>query len=210
MFNLASTDIWYLTRASALVGYFLLWVSIFLGLAIRTPILKKIIKPIYSFQMHCWISLQAVFFAGLHGIFLLFDKYVGFGWSNILIPYCPTEKVNVQFLALGIIGFYVMIILVLTSYLRKYISQTIWRGLHFLNIGLFVIVFIHALFLGTDLKSGILREIFIYANTVLAVLFIINIFSRLFNSNSNNDENIRQSESSVIEERGSEDFRGRI
>jgi methionine sulfoxide reductase heme-binding subunit len=187
---------WYLTRSSALLGFFLLWISIFLGVSIRTPLLNKIIKPVYSVSIHGWISLQALFFALVHGISLLFDKLLSLNIFNIFIPFYPlSEKqeniINPDFLALGIISFYVMLILVLTSYLRKFIPRYLWRAVHSLNIGLYVVVVIHALYLGTDLKTeGLARNIFIYANIFLAALFIINILVRLFKAifHRNNQE----------------------
>lgn len=171
---------WYLTRASALLGFLLLYISFLLGLSIRIPVLNKIIKPIYSFEIHCWISLQALLFALFHGLILLWDKFMGFGIKNVLIPFYPVAEnqmagINSKTLALGILSFYIMLILVLTSYLKKYISQAVWRGLHFLNIGLFIAIFIHALYLGTDLKSGPLRTAFIIANLLILLLLVINL-----------------------------------
>jgi predicted ferric reductase len=192
---------WYLTRSSALVGYFLLWISIFLGLSIRAPLLNRIIKPIYSVRMHSWISLQALIFAAVHGLSLLGDKYANFSLGNIFIPFFPQVGivVNPEFLALGIISFYIMVILVVTSYFRNNISHSLWRGVHFLNIGLFIIVFIHALYLGTDMKSGLVRFAFIYANVFLAILFVINLIARTINSFQSN-EDLHQSDSEVVEE----------
>lgn len=180
---------WYLTRSSALVGYFLLWISIFLGLAVRTPLLNRIIKPIYSYKIHCWISLQALIFALIHGLSLLGDKYVDFTLGNIFIPFFPqtASSVDMSFLALGIISFYIMLILVVTSYFRNNLSHSLWQSVHFLNIGLFVIVFIHALYLGTDMKNETVRFIFIYANSFLALLFIVNLITRIINSFKNNE-----------------------
>lgn len=174
---------WYLTRASALIGFVLLWFSFFLGLSIRVPFLNKIIKPIYSFNIHCWISLQATAFAFFHGFILLWDKYMAFKVANVFIPFYPIVEgqmkgINPKILALGILSFYIMLVLVLTSYFRKYINAFLWRLLHFLNIGLFVIVFVHALYLGTDLKSGPLRTAFIIANLLILVLLIINLLLR--------------------------------
>lgn len=175
-----------------MVGYFLLWISIFLGLSIRTPFLNRVIKPVYSYKIHCWISLQALIFAAVHGLSLLGDKYANFSLGNIFIPFFPQtgEGVNPEFLALGIISFYIMIILVLSSYLKNRLSYSFWRGLHFLSIGLFVIVFIHALYLGTDMKSEIVRNIFIYANGFLAFLMVINLITRIIKS-FKTDENLR-------------------
>lgn len=218
---------WYFTRASALLGYLLLYLAIFLGVSIRIPLLNRIIKPVYSYSVHCWISLQALIFALAHGLFILGDDFMDFKLANVFVPFYPVAGgqmpgINPQFLALGILSFYLMLILVATSYLKRFMNNTLWRGLHFLNIGLFIIIFIHALYMGTDLKSGILRDIFIYANAFLACLFLVNIFVRIFKalvgkeanpinkSNFLNNENIRQSASAVEPEPGAENFRGRI
>jgi predicted ferric reductase len=215
---------WYFTRASALLAYALLYISIFLGVSIRIPLLNKIIKPVFSYSVHCWISLQALIFALLHGLFLLGDKFMNFKLANIFIPFYPTIEnqmagINPQFLALGILSFYLMLILVITSYARRFISQTLWRGLHFLNLGLWAIVFIHALYMGTDLKSGIIRDVFIYANVFLVFLLLVNIFLRIWKALANKEayeinplqnENLRQSASTLESERSTENFGRRI
>lgn len=188
--NLTEIEIpwgWYFARASALVGFFLLYLSIFFGIAIRNPILKKIISPIYSLDIHGWISLQALLFALLHGVSLLFDKFLAFNWANIFVPFFPLSesatKVGVEpiYLAMGIISLYLMLILIVSSYLRKFINFRVWRFIHFFNLALWIFVILHALQLGTDMRNVIVRNIFIYANAFLMLLFAINIISRLFN-----------------------------
>ena len=184
---------WYLARSSALVGFFLLYLSVFLGLAIRTPLFNRIIKPFYSLKIHCWISLQALIFAAVHGTSLFLDKFIAFSWKNILIPFYPltesqAQRIDVGFLALGIISFYIMLLLVSTSYLRKGLSSSLWRAVHFLNVGLYAIAIVHSLYLGTDLKnSGLARDMFVYANGFLIVLFIVNIIIRLIKSRNVNN-----------------------
>lgn len=179
---------WYLSRSSALVGFLLLYFSIFFGISIRTPILKRIILPVYSFEIHCWISLQALLFALLHGISLIFDKFISFDLRNIFLPFYPLSENSIQigiepiYLAMGIVSFYLMLALVVSSYLRKYIKFWIWRTIHFLNIVLWVFVILHALKLGTDMKNEIVRNVFIYANAFLVFLFVVNIVARIFNA----------------------------
>ena len=178
------TDIswaWYLSRSSALVGFLLLYASIFLGLSIRTPVLQKIIKPAYSINMHRWVSLQALVFASVHGFSFLFDEFLDFNLANILIPFYSGsyDIIDGNILALGIIGFYTMLVLVLSSYFKKHISHSLWRALHFLNIALYIVIVLHALYLGSDLRFGALRNIFISANIFLGMLFIFNLSLRL-------------------------------
>lgn len=219
---------WYATRSSALLAYALLYLSIFLGISIRIPWLNRLVGPVYSYSVHCWISLQALVFVMAHSVFILADNFMNFKLVNIIIPFYPIAEnqmtgISLEFLALGILSFYLMLVLVVTSYLKKVIGHTLWRGLHFLNIGLFAIVFIHGLYMGTDLKGGPMRYIFIAANAFLVFLFLINIFIRIWkalsgketNSTANeinyqSNENLRQSSSPVVKERDPKIFRGRI
>ncbi|HBI33604.1 MAG TPA: hypothetical protein DEA43_00595 [Candidatus Moranbacteria bacterium] len=168
---------WYISRVSGLVGFTLLYISIFLALTIRIPFLRKVFSPLYALNAHGWIALQATLFVFVHGTVLIFDKFMGFNLVDILVPFASTyEPILV---AMGIIGFYLMIILVVTSYARKYIPFKVWRAVHFLNIILYIGVIIHAYFLGTDMKNEIIRNIFIYANIFLIVLMLVNMFIRI-------------------------------
>jgi predicted ferric reductase len=202
---------WYLSRATALVGFLLLYLPIFLGVSIRLPFLQKIIKPAYSVKIHGWISFQALFFAFIHSIALLFDRFISFDLVNIFIPFLnlPDSAVGSgiepMYLNLGIIGFYLMLVLVLTSYLRNIVGRRFWRLIHFANIILYVFVVLHALALGTDMKNPLIRNIFIAANVFLAVLFIISIIYRIYLY-----AHLRQSDSQVVQTGNNQSFRRRI
>jgi len=170
---------WYITRATALISFFLLYLSIFFGLLIRFPVFRKIFSPAISFKVHAWLSVQALIFVFTHGAALLFDKLFNFSLVDILVPF--TSDYETTLVALGTIGFYIMAILILTSYFRHLMSYKIWRFVHFFNILLYVIGIVHALKLGTDLKnSGIARNIFVYANIALVALFISNLQYRIY------------------------------
>lgn len=171
---------WYVTRASGLMAYFLLWWVMFLGLAIRTPILKNILKPIFSLETHAWLSVQALVFVFFHSGALLWDKYLQFQLLDLIVPF--HSETYTSEVTLGILGLYLMVLLILSSYFRKFYSHRIWRAVHFINIALFAIVTIHAFFIGTDLKSGLfLRDVFMGANALLFFVIIVNLAVRLKN-----------------------------
>jgi DMSO/TMAO reductase YedYZ heme-binding membrane subunit len=198
---------WYLTRSSALLGFILLYLSIFLGISIKTPFLQKIISPAKSLSIHSRISFQALFFAFIHGLSLIFDQFIGFSLINLFIPFsslpdsAATAGVKPIFLNFGIIGFYLMLLLVITSYLRKFINRRVWRAIHFFNILLYVFAVAHALALGTDMKVPLVKNIFIFANIALFSLMLINIAYRIghwASVSKKNYENLRESDSSVF------------
>jgi len=165
---------WYLVRAGGLTAFLLLYVSIFLGVASTLPGLRKIFLPLFNQRVHCWISLQALIFVLIHALGLLFENYFNFTLSDIFIPLLSPYKP--ELVALGILGFYLMIVLVVTSYIQKYISPRFWRIVHYSNLLLYALVLIHSFYLGTDLKSGRLRDIYIFANGILIFLLVVNIF----------------------------------
>lgn len=168
---------WYISRAAGLVSFALLWFSIFLGISIRTPLLNRIIKPIYSRSVHQWVSLQALLFALLHGVALMFDATMHFSLLDIFVPFASSYQPAL--VALGTLAFYLMLLMIVTSYARDSLSQKTWRIVHTTNIILYAIGMIHSLYLGTDLQSGIARDIFIYTNAFLIFLFLANIEVRL-------------------------------
>ena len=168
---------WYLTRAGGLISFLLLYLAIFFGIAIRFPGLKNIFNPIDSYNFHAWISVQALIFVLIHGLVLLTDKYLKFSLKDIFVPFASTY--NPEMITLGVLGMYSLIAIILTSYFRKYISYRVWRIAHFLNIALYVIAFVHAINLGTDLKTGLMREIFIGMNVVLAILMVFSLLLKL-------------------------------
>ena len=210
---------WYVVRASALVGFLLLYIAVFAGTVSSLPGIRKYFLRLRSLNFHCWISLQALLFAAIHGFSLLFHQFIPFSLADVFIPF--HSKFEPMLVALGTISLYIMIILVLTSYLRRYFSYGVWRSIHFLNIALYGMSIVHAFYLGTDLKTGLLRQIFIWANGFLILLLFINLIYRLRlamkkeNANrevvsENQNENLRQSYASLREERDNQNLRRRI
>lgn len=179
---------WYVARVTGLLSFTLLYIVMFLGLSIRTPGLNKLIKPIYSLNIHAWLSVQAIILVFVHGGALLFDKYLQFTWLDILVPFF--NKTYVPELALGIIAMYLMLVLIISSYLRKFINYKVWRISHFLNIPLYGMAVYHGLYLGTDLASGWAREFYIYANVFLALIIVANITTRIVKSFQSKNQQI--------------------
>lgn len=173
---------WYIARASGFVGFMFLWLTIFLGLSIRNPGLKKIVAPIYSFDLHCFMAAAAVFWTLIHGTSLLFDKSIGFGVKDISIPYfSQTIIVNSNYLALGIMAFYAMVVLTITSYLRNHLKHWLWRILHFLHPVAFIFTVLHGYRLGTDMKNDWIGNAFLFASFILGLIYLLSLFSVLWN-----------------------------
>ena len=168
---------WYISRASGLVGFSLLYISIFLGLTIRIPFMRNLFSPLYALNAHGWIALQATIFALLHGSILMLDKFIDLNFVGVFVPFSSSYQPIL--VGLGTIGFYLMVILTATSYFRSHLSYKLWRTLHYFNIVLYFGVIVHAYFLGTDMKNEIVRDIFVGANIMLILFMLVNMFVRI-------------------------------
>lgn len=174
--------VWYVVRAAGIIGFVFLWITVFLGLAIRNPILKKIVEPIYSLDLHCFMAATAIFWALLHGTALLFDKAIDFKVQDIAIPFFSTTTfVNPNYMALGIMVFYAMVIMAITSYLRRHIKHWLWRVLHFLNPAAFIFVVMHGYVNGTDIKNFWIGSAFLFSTFILVVIYMISLVSAIIN-----------------------------
>ena len=186
---------WYVARAAGLVGFIFLWLSVFLGLAIKNPILKKMVAPIYSFSLHCFLSAMAVFWALVHGTSLLFDKQIYFGLADVAVPFLSkTTVVNVTYLGLGILAFYCMVILTITSYLRRHLNNVFWRIIHFLNPLIFIFTVAHGLVIGTDMRNIWMASIFMGFSTLLAILYLTSLISIIVKGGGEPQNNFQKNE----------------
>lgn len=175
--DLATPWTWYVARAAGIVGFIFLWITIFLGLAIRNPMLKKIVEPIYSFDFHCFMAAASVFWVLVHGTSLLFDHAISFSIKDVTIPfYANSPLIHTNALALGIMAFYALVITTITSYLRSHIKHWLWRVLHFLNPIAFIFVVLHGYVIGTDMKNIWISGAYLLAAVILALIYFSSLF----------------------------------
>lgn len=173
---------WYVSRASGLLAFVFLWLTIFLGLSIRNPLLKKIVEPIYSFDFHVFTALAAIFWTLVHGTSLLFDKFIGFGVKDVAIPYfSQAASIDTNFLALGIMALYAMVIMTITSYLRSHLNFWVWRILHFMHPIAFIFVVIHGYRIGTDMKNIYVASAYLFSSGLLVLIYFSSLIFMIIN-----------------------------
>jgi len=149
---MTSQMLWYVARAGGIVAWGLAASSVVWGLALSTHVLGRKPRPAWLFDLHRFLGGLAVIFTGVHVLAVLFDTYVHFSMVNVLVPF--TGAWHPAAVAWGIVGFYLLLAVELTSLARAHISKKLWRRAHFASFGLFVMATVHALTAGTDARSG--------------------------------------------------------
>jgi len=127
LFAMDSVQIWwYVTRAAGLTGYFLIWLSMVWGFAIPSKIFQPILEGIFTYDFHEHLSLLGLGFVILHVVVLMFDKYLPYNIIQILIPFTGTYRP--LWVGIGIISFYLLLLVTFTFYLRQQIGSKAFRS----------------------------------------------------------------------------------
>jgi predicted ferric reductase len=159
---------WYITRSAGWIAYFLLWFSTVWGLILPTKFFSKVLSPTFTFDFHEYISLLAIGFTLLHIGILMFDQYLPYSLTQILFPFLSPYRPF--WVGIGVLGFYLMLLVTVTFYLRQRIGQKKFKAIHTLSLVSFLGVVLHSFFSGTDSSLGIVQ--IVYLGTFLVVVFL--------------------------------------
>ncbi len=147
---------WYLSRASGLVAYALLWASTMLGLAITNRWARLWPGGPTAFDLHQHTGLLGLAFALFHALVLLGDRHLGAGVAELLVPFAaPGERS--AWIALGQLALTGGGVVGLSFYVRKRMGPKIWRALHFGGFTVFVLAAVHGLLSGSDTQVAWVR-----------------------------------------------------
>ena len=159
---------WYVTRASGLLAYFLLWLSTAWGLAVSSKIFDPFLERMFTYDFHEHLSLLGLGFALVHVVVLLFDRFLPFSLWQVLIPFIAPYR-NF-WVGIGIIAFYMSALVTITFYMRSRIGMSAFRKIHYLSLLAYVGVTFHGMFAGTDYALPLTQ--ILYKGTMLVTLFL--------------------------------------
>ena len=174
---------WLLSRASAIVGYILVWFSMVFGLLITNKLARVWPGGPQAFNLHQHFSLLGLALGLFHGLILMGDRYLQFNLRQVLLPFASTNY-RPLWVGMGQLSFYLMGIIAMSFYVRRRISPRIWRLIHFLGFAVYLMVLLHGIFSGTDSGAGWAKDLYWSSAGVLIFLFIYRVLAALAKSRS--------------------------
>lgn len=138
---------WYIARASGFVAWGLLTASVLWGVSFSSRFTRRP-KPAWVLDLHRFLGGAAVVFVGVHIGALATDRYVGFSVADLFVPFAASWKPGE--LALGVVAFYLLLSVELTSLMMRRLPRKLWHAVHFASYLVFVLTVGHALTAGTD------------------------------------------------------------
>jgi predicted ferric reductase len=161
---------WYLSRGSAFIAYFLLWLSMMFGTGITNKLSARWPGLPSTTELHQYTSILGLFFGFFHGMILMADQYMHFSLAQVLLPFSTTTYRPFA-VGIGQLSFYIMLMVTLSFYVRKKMGYKTWRALHFFSFASYTLTLIHGITAGTD-SSTIVAQ-YVYLITGALLLFMI-------------------------------------
>jgi predicted ferric reductase len=104
------------------------------------------------FALHQWTAYLAVILTLTHPAVLLFLHTPHFGWMDVLWPIHSYLQPKLNLAGAG--ALYLIVLVVVSSLLRKRIGRPLWRSMHYLVFPCAVLLFLHSVLTDPNLKDG--------------------------------------------------------
>lgn len=183
--RIATSWTWYIIRGAGFVAAGLIVLLVLTGIMQITGLMYRFVEPITAWAIHKALAIALCICIAAHVGFLLIDHYVHFSFIQVLIPFTSQYNNNTKFLgmalgslavSLGILSMYGIAIIVASSLGWIDTKKRAWRSLHYLSYAVALLIFLHALYTGSDLKYGLFRKAWL----LLGFVVVLGILSRLW------------------------------
>lgn len=148
---------WLIARVSGIASFTTLGIALLTGIALRTAVLdwlanNRALRAVHEFTTVTWLPLGAV-----HLVALVLDRTARVGWLDLVVPFgVPYAPLAI---GLGTLSFDAFVLVTLTSWIRRYMDQTLWRWIHRTAYPAFGLLFVHAFLAGSDFTSPVISAL---------------------------------------------------
>ncbi len=161
-------EFWFIARITGLTAFAVLSLSVLSGEALRTSVLdflakNRAIRKLHDFTTPLWLPLALT-----HVIALLLDKTARITPLDVFWPFL-TDYGQLA-IGLGTISFDIILVVTVTSWIRRYMNNTLWTWIHRTSYIGFVALFFHAALSGTDFDAPLVSALAWSTAAGLAIL----------------------------------------
>ena len=170
---------WFTARSAGMVAWAVCTASILWGLALSTRLVRRRGAPAWLLDLHRFLGLLSIVFTLIHmGALYLHAHYefkeFPFGPSELLILW--RSKYAPGAVAWGIVAFYLLVAVQVSSWLMKRIRRRLWHTIHLSSFAIFTFATIHSFTAGTDRANKLVQWV---ALTGGAMVFFLVLFRLL-------------------------------
>jgi predicted ferric reductase len=142
---------WYAARASGLIAWALVTLSILWGLALSTRLIRRRGVPAWLLDLHKFLATLSVVFVAVHIAALWADNFVYFGPRELFVPFASRWRTSA--VAWGIAATYLLVAIQVTSWVMKRLRRGLWHAVHLTSIPMFGLATLHGFTAGADNRN---------------------------------------------------------
>lgn len=164
---------WLIARITGLAAFTTLALALGTGVAMRTSVLdwlanNRALRVLHEFTTPLWLPL-----GGVHVATIVLDRTARVSVLDVVVPFgMPYGTLAI---GLGTVAFDLLVLVVVTSWLRRRMDQELWRWIHRLSYPAFAAIFAHAIGAGSDFSQPIVSAIAWSTAFALGVLAVARI-----------------------------------
>ena len=168
--TLGPSTYWYLTRATGAVALILLTLSVAVGVAAIGRV-KTNRWPRFAIDgIHRTVSLLALVFLLVHIATAVLDSFAPIRLVDAVVPFAGTYRP--LWLALGAVGFDLLLAVIVTSLVRARLGYRAWRAVHWLGYFAWPVALLHGLGTGSDVRLGWMLAVNVACTAVVLVAVV--------------------------------------
>jgi predicted ferric reductase len=146
---------WYAARASGLIAWAVVTLSILWGLALSTRLIRRKGVPAWLLDLHKFLGTLSIVFVAVHVLALWADNFVYFGPRELFVPLASSWRPVA--VAWGIAATYLVVAIQITSWMMKRLPRKLWHSVHLMSIPMFVLATVHGFSSGADNKNLVVQ-----------------------------------------------------
>ncbi len=157
---------WFMARGSGIVAWLMLTASVLWGIVLSSGAFPKHRRPAWLLDLHRWLGGLTLAFVAVHVASLIADSYVSFSLVDVLVPFAADWKPIP--VAGGVIAFWGLVAVQLTSLAMKRLPRRVWRSIHLTSYLVFWLSSLHGTFAGSDSSNRLY-----VATSVITVVAVV-------------------------------------
>ena len=159
---------WPIARTSGLLAWILLGVATIWGLLLTTRLLERRPSPAWLLDLHRHLGNLALALTVVHVVAIAVDDFVDYTPAEVIVPFLSDEETAA--VAIGVIAFWLLAVVQVSSWVRRRLDQRLWRLLHLFSAPLVVLAVVHGWMVGTDADNPL---VVIVSLVLLAEILLI-------------------------------------
>jgi predicted ferric reductase len=167
---------WYISRSSGIVAWIVVTASIVWGLALSSRLVRRRGVPAWLLDLHRYLGTLTIVFSLVHIGGLVADNYVYFGWAELFIPMYTKWRPGAA--AWGIVAFYLIVAIQITSWMMRRMPRRIWHWIHLTSFPMFAMATVHGYQSGADSDNHLVRVLALVGMWLVISLIIFRLLTR--------------------------------